>query len=314
MSWQPTATLKNLQHRTKVINTIRDFFILRGVLEVETPLLSRTSVTDPYIESLSVNIKHGSSDKYYLQTSPEYAMKRLLAAYQCDIFQICKAFRQDEIGKCHNPEFTILEWYRINFDHHDLMDEVDALLQTILKTKKADRISYAELFQNYCGINPHEASLYMLKTIASSDSIMLTEDDKDTWLQLIMTHHIEPQLKKRDRPVFIYDFPITQSALARIKQGDPKTASRFEVYYQGIELANGFHELKDANEQRARFENNLIERRKRALSEMPLDEHFLSALQSGLPDCAGVALGLDRLVMLDVGNVNIKEVISFNDF
>ena len=293
------------------MQNIRDFFNQKKILEVETPLLSYTSVTDPFIASIKALVADNKS--YYLQTSPEYAMKRLLAAGSGSIYQITKAFRQGELGRFHNPEFTMLEWYRIDFDHHQLMDEVDELLRLTLRTQAAEKISYAELFQTYLKIDPHHATLNELKITATNCGLVIHNDihDQDTWLNLLMSHCIEPQLGF-ERPCMIYDFPASQAALARIQASSPKVASRFEVYIQGIELANGFHELQNAAEQRERFENNLQERKQQGLPSLAIDENFLAALQHGLPDCAGVALGIDRLMMLAAKKNTIAEILSFD--
>ena len=314
-AWQPAAALKELQLRADILKHIRTFFATREVLEVETPLMCRTSVTDPFIESVPALYQFHSqtvAEQFYLQTSPEYAMKRLLAAGSGSIFQICKAFRQAENGCLHNPEFTMLEWYRIGFNHLHLMDEVDALLIEILQTTASDKITYAELFASQLDIDVHIDSLETLHNVAKHNHIHITDDiyDRDTWLSLLLTHCIEPTLGS-DRPCIIYDFPVSQAALARAN-ADGKTAARFEVYYRGMELANGFHELQDATEQRRRFIENNKKRSSLQLNEMPIDENFLSALQAGLPDCAGVALGVDRLIMLASGKHFIQDVMSFD--
>lgn len=312
MTWQPSASLANLRIRARVLKIIRDFFAARNVLEVETPLICHTSVTDTYIQSIPVLISEGKQP-YYLQTSPEYAMKRLLAAGSGAIYQISKAFRLEEVGRWHNPEFTMLEWYRPDFNHHDLMNEMDALLQLILQTPSAERKTYSELFQTHLQLNPHQISMDELRACAKQHQITVASEikDIDTWLNILMTHCIEPQLGK-NAPCFIYDFPASQAALARIQPGEPATASRFEVYFQGIELANGFHELQDADEQRQRFENNLAERKQAGLPLLKIDELFLSALHHGLPDCAGVALGIDRLIMLATQSEHIANILSFD--
>jgi lysyl-tRNA synthetase class 2 len=311
MSWRPTASINNLRARASLLKKIRGFFESRGVLEVETPLLCSASVTDPHIFSIPAFLSE--NNPHYLQTSPEYAMKRLLAAGCGSIYQITKAFRKDESGQFHNPEFTMLEWYRLDFTHHDLMNEMDELLQLVLCSKPAERKSYADLFQLYLSIDPHAADLNELVACAKKNNIDVDANitDRDTWLQLLMSHCIEPQLGN-DAPCFVYDFPASQAALAQIQPGSPSVASRFEVYVKGVELANGFHELRDAGEQRSRFENNLMERRKLNQPEMPLDEFFLDALAHGLPNCAGVALGVDRLVMLACGSEKIADVLSFD--
>jgi lysyl-tRNA synthetase class 2 len=314
--WRPSASIETLRTRAKILTSIREFFTARGMLEVETPLMCHTSVTDPFIQSIPTSFQaHGSEKevRYYLQTSPEYAMKRLLAAGSGPIFQISKAFRQGEIGRHHNPEFTLIEWYRPGFDHHALMDETDELLTLVLNKPKAERKSYADIFMEHLHINPHVAGIEELETCAKEKNISIASNIEtcDTWLQLLMSEYIEPRIGQ-DKPCFIYDFPVSQAALARIQQGKLPVASRFEVYYRGMELANGFHELQDANEQRKRFEKNLAERKQLGLNEMQMDEFFLSALNHGLPDCAGVALGIDRLIMLSANQGTIAEVLSFD--
>lgn len=315
-NWQPSASFENLKLRAKLFAQIREFFSTRGVLEVDTPLMCSTSVTNTHIESIPALFKTYSSNeeqRYYLQTSPEYAMKRLLAAGSGAIFQICKAFRQSEVGRVHNPEFSMLEWYRPGFDHHALMDEMDELLQLLLAVAPAERKTYAAIFQEYLQIDPHHASLDELATCAQKHKLDIQTNitDRDIWLQLLMSECIEPHIGK-ERPIFIYDFPVTQAALARIKLGSPNTASRFEVYMHGLELANGFHELQNAAEQRKRFEQNCAERAELNLPSMQIDELFLAALEHGLPDCAGVAVGLDRLVMIAAHSKSISDVLSFN--
>lgn len=311
--WKPSAILANLRLRSRIIAAIRNFFAERGVLEVETPLLCNTTATDPHIASFSVKLPQATSPQY-LQTSPEFAMKRLLAAGSGCIYQICKAFRSEESGRRHNPEFTMLEWYRSGFNHHQLMDEIDLLLQTVVNTETADRFSYAEIFQNRLSINPHTATCLELQHCAQQHSLENLENpepnDKDFWLHLLLSHCIEPHLG-RNRPVFILDFPASQAALAKIRPGSPPVAERFELYWQGVELANGYHELTDALEQEQRFIADNQKRRKLHLPEISADKQLLAALAAGMPDCAGVALGIDRLVMLAARAKAISEVISF---
>lgn len=315
-TWHPSASLETLRKRAFITKTIRDFFAAREIMEVETPLMCYTSVTDPFIQSIPVHFEANPRENeqlYYLQTSPEYAMKRLLAAGSGPIFQITKVFRQGEVGRFHNPEFTMLEWYRPDVDHHQLMDEMDELLQCILHTAFAERKSYADLFQAFLQIDPHNASLAALKACAKANKldVIMEMSDRDTWLNLLMSHLIEPHLGERS-PFFVYDFPASQAALARIRDGNPPLASRFEVYYKGIELANGFHELQNVSEHRKRFAANLKTRQTLSLPTLAIDEFFLAALEQGLPDCAGVALGIDRLVMLATGQDCIADVLSFD--
>lgn len=316
MLWQPSASIDTLKQRAHILQKIRTFFIERGVMEVETPLLCHASVTDPHIQSIPALFQSLSShhtETCYLQTSPEYAMKRLLAAGSGPIFQLTKSFRQGEVGRFHNPEFTMLEWYRPGFDHHQLMNEMDALLQLVLKTPAAERKTYTGLFAELLQIDAHHATIEELKACAAHHQLHVAADiqDRDTWLQLLMSKYIEPRIGQ-EAPCFVYDFPASQAALAKIQPSTPPVASRFEVYFKGIELANGFHELQDVHEQRKRFENNIAERKKLKMSPMPIDEFFLSALAHGLPDCSGVALGIDRLIMLAVHAAAIKDVISFD--
>jgi len=316
MSWQPSATIAALHKRAEVIARIRQFFAERGVLEVDTPVLSHGTITDPYVVGIPAfftSMGRHEEKTLYLQTSPEYAMKRLLAAGSGPIYQMNKAFRQGEVGRLHNPEFTILEWYRPGFDHHDLMDEMDLLLQTVLEVDKAERVSYADLFMRHLGLNPHSVSIETLMVCAHSKRIVVDGNitHRDTWLDLLWTHCIEPVVGQ-DRPIFLYDFPASQALLAKIRQEDQPVASRFEVYFKGIELANGFHELQDAVEQGKRFAADLAFRKQHGLPDRPLDHRFLAALEHGLPDCAGVALGVDRLVMLRLGHPFVSDVISFD--
>lgn len=311
-----------LQLRSQLITKIREFFSEHKVLEVETPLLYHSTIPSPHISSFAISY-HPTLAKevstLYLQTSPEFAMKRLLAASSGDIYQICKAFRDGEQGTIHNPEFTILEWYRINFTHLDLMNEVERLLSFTLGTPPAERFTYAEIFDHYLQIDPHHASIEQLKNCATKNGISTEyitfsaqEDDeirKDTWLQLLLTHSIENKLGQ-DRPTFIYDFPASQAALAKIRYENPAVASRFEVYVKGIELANGFHELTDADEQRQRFERELLQRQKLGMHCPPLDQQLLQALPN-IPPCAGVALGIDRLIMLAANANSLEQILPF---
>lgn len=306
--WRPSASLESLRHRARLLTRIRSFFTERGVFEVETPLMAAATVTDPHLASFRV--PYGART-FYLQTSPEYAMKRLVAAGSGAIFQVCKAFRRDEAGRFHNPEFTLLEWYRPGWDHHRLLDEVDALLAEVLDTPEAERRTYAELFESRCGVDAHRDPAERLREVAARHGLELAgEVDRDTWLQLLLARVIEPELG-RGRPTFVLDFPASQAALARLRPGDPPVAERFEVYVEGIELANGFHELADAAEQRRRFAADLAQRRARGLEDVTVDERLLAALESGFPDCAGVALGVDRLLMLATGAERLEDVVAF---
>lgn len=297
--------LKRLQLRAQLNKSIRDFFAARNVMEVETPLLSQFGVTDLHVHNIP-------SQQRFLQTSPEYAMKRLLVEGSGDIFQICKAFRQSEVGKRHNPEFTMLEWYRLGFTHIELMREVDALLQAVLNTAPADKITYQNLFLQYLNLDPLTADPIELKTALNKNNIVVENLDlistRDAILDLLMTHCIEPHLGL-EKPIFIYDYPATQAALAKIRGN---VAERFEAYYQGYELANGFHELTDAAEQLKRFENDNKKRTEAGLNTMAIDNNLITALEQGLPECAGVAMGLDRLLMIKMRTDKIRDVLSFD--
>ena len=316
MNWTPSASLETLRLRARLLAGIRAFFADRGVLEVETPALSGAATPDPALHSLVTRYTGpgaANGRALYLHTSPEYPMKRLLAAGSGDIYQLCKAFRDGESGRLHNPEFTLLEWYRLGFDHHALMNDVAALVTTVLgAVREVEKLSYSEVFIRHTGIEPHEATAMALVDCArehgiATDSIALT--DIDAWRDLLLTHIVEPRLG-RSRLTFVYDYPATQAALARVRPGEPPLASRFELYMEGIEIANGFHELNDADEQRRRLTRQRERRRERGLPEVPLDEAFLSAVDH-LPDCAGVALGVDRLIMLAAGAQSIHEVLAF---
>jgi len=246
----------------------------------------------------------------YLQTSPEYAMKRLLAAGSGCIYQICRAFREDELGRYHNPEFLLLEWYRVGFNHHQLMAEMDELLTLLLGTSSADKTSYQQLFIEHLQVDPLSATSEDLQQLVTNKANGPILDDKDQMMQCLFSTLIEPVIAV-EKPLMVYDFPASQSALARISTVDPRVADRFEVYYKGIELANGFHELKSANEQRQRFIADNQQRKLLGKAEHPLDERLLAALEAGLPDCAGVAMGLDRLLMLMLDKKSISDVLPF---
>ncbi len=320
-SWRPSATLEILRERARLLALIRAFFADRAVLEVDTPVLSRAAGTEPHLCSFTTQYSGPSAPsdgRLYLHTSPEYPMKRLLAAGSGSIYQISKVFRDGEAGRRHNPEFTLLEWYRTGFDHLRLMDEVEALVASVLQKplslRETQRLSYREAFLRYAGIDPHTADTADLADCARrhgiTTAIGVENADRTAWLDLLMTHLVETQLG-RDCLCFVYDYSADQASLARVRPGTPDLAERFELYVQGVELANGFHELADSAEQRRRFEQDNAARHARGLPELPLDKHLLAALAHGLPDCAGVALGLDRLMMLAVHAQAIQDVIAF---
>ena len=314
MSWRPTASLAALRRRAALLAAARDFFAQRGILEVETPLLSAAAVSDPQIASLSTALA-GRAGKSYLCSSPEYAMKRLLAAGSGDIYQICKAFRDGERGRWHNPEFTLMEWYRLGFDDAALMAEVETLLGYLLtpyrRLAPAECLSYADAMRRHAGIDVHAARDEDLAESAGRHGIDFQGDlDRDGRLDLLMSLIVGPRLGF-ERPCFVGDYPVSQAALARLKPGPPPVAARFELYLDGIELANGFHELTDAAQQRSRFDADLKLRRERGLAAAPLDEHLLAALARGMPDCAGVALGFDRLVAISLAAPRLADAMAF---
>jgi lysyl-tRNA synthetase class 2 len=305
-----------IRARAALLGRLRVFFAAAGVLEVETPILSQSAVTDPALTSLVVGGSEiGRGRALYLQTSPEFPMKRLLASGSGPIYQICKVFRDDERGRFHHPEFSLLEWYRPGWNQHRLMDEVADLVQVALRQPalSVERISYRELFLAGLDLDPWSATIEDLRATALTAGIADAahlELEADAWLDLLLTHCLESGLG-RGGMTFLYDYPPSQAALARIRPGPIPVAERFELYLEGIELANGFCELTDAVEQRARFQADLETRQRRGQSAPPLDERLLAALTSGMPECAGVALGLDRLLMIAGGVDQIDAVLTF---
>lgn len=307
-NWQPTARLNAMQARAECYKKIRKFFEDRKVLEVETPLMATCGVTDPYIQAFPVIDK-------FLQTSPEYAMKRMLAADCGSIYQICKAFRREEAGNFHNPEFTMIEWYKLGFNHEQLMQETDELLRLLLDCPPATRITYHDLFMHKLNINPHTADIATLQQCAKENGIELTAAaSKDLtvtdWLQLLMSHVLEPQLTGPSA-WFVYDFPAAQAALAKIIPGEFPVAARFEVYMEGIELGNGYYELQDPVEQTKRFVEDNKKRQEHGIHTMQPDERLVAALEAGFPDCAGIAMGIDRILMLKLKTKSIADVLTF---
>ena len=309
--WKPTASIATLEVRASMLRAARDYFAATRALEVETPTLSASAITDVHIASVSAT---ACGQPRYLHTSPEYAMKRLLAAGCGDIWQICRVYRDGESGRWHNPEFTLIEWYRIGIDHHSLMSDVERLISTMLPPARsfdsAERLTYREAVQLHAGVDAFDDPTAVLIARLESAGIDVPgsiRGERDACLDLIMSTIVGPQLG-RERLSFVYDYPASQAALARVHG---RIASRFEAYLDGIELANGFHELGAAQEQRERFEADLAERARKGLPAMPIDERFLAALEHGLPDCSGVALGFDRLVMCAIGAKHIDDVLAF---
>jgi lysyl-tRNA synthetase class 2 len=314
--WRPRATLATLRARARCLATIRSFFAEHGLLEVETPQLSIAAATDPALASLATRWPGPDGVSRWLHTSPELPMKRLLAAGSGDIWQLARVFRDGERGRRHHPEFTLLEWYRVGWDHHRLMGEVADLVTGLLDghtLAPAEKLTYREAFTNLAGIDPFTAGPDAWRAAVDRHAIDCTgldETDIDGWRDLLLTHAVEPHLGQ-GRLTFIHDYPASQAALARVRAGDPPVAERFELYWQGIELANGFHELTDVAEQRRRIEADQARRHETGLASAPTDIRFLAALEAGLPDCAGVALGVDRLLMLALGLSSLDEVLAF---
>ncbi len=304
-----------------MLSKLRRFFEERSVLEVETPSLCGTVGTDPHLSFFSTGLNEPggrSGGTLYLQTSPEFVMKRLLAAGSGPIYQVCKAFRNEESGRFHNPEFTILEWYRPGFGLDHLLDEIEALLRCLLADTphdgKGERLSYREAFIDHAGVDPMTASVDDFAHCADAhrlvDARSLCGEVTSDWLDFLFTHLVQPELGCSG-PCFLFDFPACQASLARIRPGPPPVAERVEVFLEGIELANGFHELTDPCEQELRFEQEQQERRRNGQPVPARDTRFLDALRAGLPDCSGVAIGLDRLLMLITGADHIDDVLAF---
>ena len=307
-NWQPTASIDILKRRADFLRDVREFFYARNVIEVEVPLLASHGVTDPYNENICCDF---FGENYYLQTSPEYHLKRLLCAGAPDLYQLSKAFRHEQSGFYHNPEFTLLEWYRLNWCYKELFEEVITLITSLLNVNNIRRLSYKELFQTYCQFDPFIIGTKTLQSLLQ-DKVPGTAEmhlDRDGWLALAMGYIIEPRLKLEQGLFIVYDYPKTQASLAVI---DGDYAKRFEVYLEGVELANGFEELSDPQEQLRRFEQDNLQRKQQGKPQVKIDKRFLAALGHGLPPCSGVALGLDRLFMAKYKLSNIALGLSFS--
>lgn len=313
--WPPSATIDTLRARARVLTRLRDFFDQRDLLEVSTPVLSAAAATDPALDSLAVKVR--GAGQRWLHTSPEFAMKRLLAAGSGDIWQVCPVFRDGEKGRWHNPEFTLVEWYRLGFDEHQLAAEVVALIETLAKDCRdlapAEYLTYRDAFVHYAGIDPlvasdDEIAEATMRVVVTGGPAHWQRGD---WLDLLGGAVVYPALG-RGRVTVLTDYPAEQAALARIRRGNPPTAARFEAFLDGVELANGFHELADPGEQSRRFGADLARREQREMTIVPPDEQLLAALEYGLPECAGVALGFDRLVALLLGCDSLAAVMTFD--
>lgn len=320
MNWQATLSWEDAKRKAAVLKQIREFFYQRDVIEVETPLIGQYSVTDIHLDAFTTHFNYFSdspsdqSDILYLQTSPEFCMKRLLACGYQSIYQMSKAFRHECKGRYHNPEFTILEWYRVGFEQEELINEVSDLLMTVLKCNQPAVMSYQKIFLEYIGVDPLDTDTEELKQVIQHSNKLsdwlIEETNIDVLLQFILSELIEPQIGLYE-PVFIYNFPITQASLAKQNTIDDRVSDRFECYFKGVELVNGFCELTDATEQIKRFKHDNATRKAQGLSEKEIDYRFIDALKAGIPMCSGVALGIDRLLMIALNKTQIDDVITF---
>jgi elongation factor P--(R)-beta-lysine ligase len=299
-----------------MLDATRRFFAERSVLEVDTPLLSGAAVSDPHIESIAASLTAGRGRPYFLQTSPEHFMKRLLCAGFPDIYQVCNAFRDGEGGRRHQPEFTLIEWYRHDFGLRQIMEECADLISTLLEPRLITSpplfVAYTAAFETFAGANPQLATTEVLANVAEADARMIASlgDERDAWLDLVLSLRVVPRLET-GRLTVLHHYPASQAALARLCPDDSSVADRFEIFFGDLELANGFVELQDAGEQLRRFEQDQATRRHRGQTARPLDQHLIAALDHGLPKCAGVAVGLDRLLMINEMSQDIRRVQSF---
>lgn len=311
--WQPAASQAALKSRAQQLAFVRGFFAQRGVMEIETPVLGRSGVTDVNLDGIPAQVSASGIEGGWLQTSPEYHMKRLLAAGSGPIYQVSKVFRNGERGRRHNPEFSMLEWYRPGFDDRELMEEVSDLVCGWLACERPEVMHYRDAVNRWAQVDPFGSTNRELMRRCEEwlEPEQLAGLGRDGCLDLLMSFAVEPNLGF-ERPVFITGYPASQASLARVseRQGYPM-AHRFELYVRGLELCNGYWELTDPAEQRRRFESDNHQRRLAGKPEMPIDDAFLAALEQGLPDCAGVALGLDRLLMLKLGAAEISDVLAF---
>ena len=315
-TWRPQADTGVSVRRAALLARAREYFAAHDVLEVDTPSLSFSAVSDPAIESLRVDASLAAGRPLYLCTSPEFAMKRLLAAGYPDIYQIGRVYRDNEAGRRHQPEFTLAEWYRRDFDLDAIVDDTLGFLSATLDRPglrdAAMRFSYRELFVDVTGVDPLTVACETLAEISGADARLreALADDRDAWLDLVLSLVVVPKLAT-DRATVISHYPASQASLARLCPQDARFADRFEVFVGDMELANGFVELTDAQEQRRRFEVDLERRRQRGQRIAPLDDALLQALDRGLPECAGVAVGIDRVLMVDLGVDDIRETRTF---
>lgn len=325
--WRPTASLEILRQRAILLRETRNFFARLGLLEVETPVLSKAGSTDPNLSNVSCRLAALPKQDLYLHTSPEYAMKRLLAAGSPDIYQICKVFRDRELGSHHQPEFTMIEWYRLNVTLDEMIDETCALIRTLFESAipraggdalgPPARYRYRTVFRDATGVDPLRPGPGELQQCAMRLTDRVTPEfasqlgtDKNAWLDFLMSHVVIPGLPK-EKLVVVQHYPVEQAALARLDPDDPRFAERFEVFYAGLELANGYRELLDPDEQRRRFDADRERRAATGIEDMPIDNALLAAMDCGLPDCCGVAVGFDRIIMSIEKLPDIVKAISF---
>ena len=312
--FRPTASWSNLRLRAELLRRLRGFFDAHGMLEVETPLLSADTVVDRHLDPFCVASGPGLSRPRWLQTSPEFCMKRLLAAGSPSIYQITRAFRLEEQGPLHNPEFTMVEWYRLGDTMADGIRFLSDLAEQLLGRGPAETLTYGEAFRRHLNLDPYRADSATLIAATKANHVIapesLSPDDRDGWLDLLLAERVQPHLGV-DRPAIVCDYPASQAALARVRPGDPPVAERFELYVSGMELANGYHEILDPAELRRRAAEANAQRRADGKSTLPEQNRLLPAMESGLPPSTGVALGFDRIVMLAAGAATIQDVIAF---
>lgn len=316
--WRPNCSLELMRLRARMLADIRQFFADKSVLEVETPLLSHAVGTDPQLEFFTTEYcLPPQRQTLFLQTSPEFAMKRLLAAGSGSIYQIGKAFRNGESGRFHNPEFTMLEWYRVGFTLTNLMDEIAELFACLFKLRplqESQRVSYQDVFSSFTGLDPLVFSHrdYCAYAMASGlpEAVDICEANHAVWLDFLFSHKVQPHLGD-NALCMVYGYPACQSSLARVNPHNPLITDRVELFIDGVELGNGYYELTDASEQSRRFDRELAARREQGLPAAVKDDRLIDALDSGLPECAGMAIGLDRLLMLLSDSASIEDVLSF---
>ncbi|MCZ6809072.1 MAG: EF-P lysine aminoacylase EpmA [Proteobacteria bacterium] len=315
-TWQPLSSVASASRRSAMLKRARVFFEERNILEVDTPILSRFAASDPHIESIEVTLQLDPDKSWFLQTSPEYCMKRLLSAGYPDIFEICKVFRDAEAGRYHQPEFTMVEWYRLDFGLNDIVQDTLEFITTLVDAKRFDKapmlLSHAEAFAEFAGIDSSTADIETLSAAAAADDQLKQSlgDSRDDWLDLILAEKISSKFPT-DRLTALCHYPASQAALSRICPDDASVADRFEVFAGDLELANGYVELVDAKEQSSRFEADQSARKLAGRPQRPIDRAFIAALASGLPACAGVAVGFDRVHMLNEGTGDIRQALSF---